>query len=85
MHKKTYFHMPAPPTQQQPHKSARLGVMSMLLGLVGSAIAYFGLWLESDIVGLIGFSGVAISVVGILTALFWAIGAQLCETRRSKS
>lgn len=59
--------------------------MSMLLGLLGSAVAYFGLWLESDIVGLIGFSGVSIAVLGILTSLFWAIGAQIKEARKAKT
>jgi len=59
--------------------------MSMLLGLLGSAVAYFGLWLESDIVGLIGFSGVSIAVLGILISLFWAIGAQLRDARKSKA
>jgi hypothetical protein len=58
--------------------------MSMLLGLVGSAIAYFGLWLESDMVGLIGFSGVSLAVIGILTSLVWAIAAQLNEARKPK-
>lgn len=58
--------------------------MSMLLGLVGSAVAYFGLWLESDMVGLIGFSGVSLAVVGILTSLVWAIAAQLNEMRKPK-
>ena len=76
--------MPIDPNAPQPHKSAKLGAMSMLLGLVGSAIAYFGLWLESDIVGLIGFSGVSVAVVGILVSLFWAIAAQLREARRTK-
>lgn len=72
------------PHAQQPHKSAKLGAMSMLLGLLGSAIAYFGLWLESDIVGLVGFSGVSIAVLGILISLFWAIGAQLRGGHKAK-
>ena len=47
--------------------------MAMMLGLLGSAIAYFGLWIESDMVGLIGFSLVAIAVPGGIIALFWSI------------
>lgn len=65
--------MQAPQHGDQPHKSVRLGVNAMMLGLVGSAIAYFGLWIESDMTGLIGFILVAIAVPGAIIALIWSL------------
>ena len=58
---------------EQPHPSTRLGLISLLTGLAGSAIAYLGLWLESDLVGLTGFSIVAIAVIGAVGSLLWNI------------
>jgi len=55
----------------QPHPSTRLGLISLLAGVAGSAIAYLGLWLESDVVGLTGFSIVAIAVIGAVGSLLW--------------
>jgi len=65
--------MNQPQHGQQPHKSVQIGVYAMMLGLVGSAIAYFGLWLESDIMGLVGFCMVGIAIPGALISLFWSI------------
>lgn len=61
----------------QPHKSARLGVMSMTLGFVGMIVCYLGLWIKSDIVGLMGYVVLAFSVIGILSSLVWAIAARV--------
>jgi len=58
---------------RQPHPSTRLGLVSLLAGIAGSAIAYLGLWIESSIVGLIGFSLVGIAVAGAVTSLLWNI------------
>ncbi len=74
--------------QQSPraHPSARLGLLSMILGVVGSAIAYLGLWLESNGVGLIGFSLVGVAVVGAVASLvwnvLWSIGRRFSGKRR---
>ena len=68
------------PDNQQPqkaHKSAELGAKSMLLGLLGSVVAYFGLWLESDMTGLVGWGTVGIAMIGGIISLFWYIGASL--------
>ena len=72
------------PTPQQAHKSAELGAKSMLLGLLGSAVAYFGLWIESDVTGLIGWSAVGIALLGGVTSLFWYIGAKVRDKVKSK-
>ncbi|HFC53386.1 MAG TPA: hypothetical protein ENJ43_03030 [Gammaproteobacteria bacterium] len=53
------------------HPSTRLGLLSLLTGLVGSAIAYLGLWIESDNVGLAGFGLVAVAVLGAVGSLLW--------------
>ncbi len=58
---------------QQPHKSVRIGVYAMILGLAGSVIAYLGLWLESDMMGLIGFCMVGIAIPGAFISLFWSM------------
>jgi len=71
-------------TDTPPHKSAELGAKSMLLGLLGSVIAYFGLWVESDIVGLIGWGTVSIAMIGGLTSLFWYIGMSLKNYIKSR-
>jgi len=49
----------------------------MLLGLIGSAVAYFGLWIESDMTGLIGWGAVGIAMLGGLISLFWYAGASI--------
>ncbi len=59
------------PQSGQPHPSTRLGLISLLAGVLGSAIAYLGLWLESDAVGLAGFSMVGIAVIGAVGSLLW--------------
>ena len=55
-----------------------------LLGLLGSAVAYFGLWIESDVTGLIGWSAVGIALLGGVTSLFWYIGAKVRDKVKSK-
>ncbi|MCF6280605.1 MAG: hypothetical protein L3J28_00090 [Candidatus Polarisedimenticolaceae bacterium] len=65
--------MTQPQHDQQPHKSVQIGVYAMMLGLVGSAIAYLGLWLESDMMGLVGFCLVGIAIPGALISLFWSV------------
>lgn len=65
--------MQAPQHGEQPHKSVRLGTNAMLLGLVGAAIAYLGLWIESDMTGLVGFIMVGIAVPGAIISLVWSI------------
>ncbi|VAX10721.1 hypothetical protein MNBD_GAMMA26-2441 [hydrothermal vent metagenome] len=72
------------PQPQQAHKSAELGAKSMLLGLLGSVIAYFGLWIESDMTGLVGWGTVGIAVIGGLISLFWYIGANLRDRLKSR-
>ncbi len=57
---------------RKPHPSARLGLLSLLTGLTGSAVAYLGLWIESDSVGLAGFSIVAVAVIGAVGSLLWS-------------
>ncbi|HEC17264.1 MAG TPA: hypothetical protein ENI99_11950 [Sedimenticola sp.] len=64
------------PAPKRAHKSAELGAKSMLLGLLGSAVAYFGLWIESDVTGLIGWSAVGLAMLGGIISLFWYIGAR---------
>ncbi len=59
------------PSPQHSHPSARLGLLSLITGILGSAIAYLGLWLESDGIGLAGFSLVAIALIGAIGALVW--------------
>ena len=61
------------PTTERPHPSARLGLLSLLIGIIGSAIAYLGLWIESNVVGLIGFSLVGVAVVGAIGSLIWNV------------
>ncbi len=61
------------PHPGQSHPSSRLGLISLVTGVVGSAIAYLGLWLESDAVGLVGFSIVAIAVIGAIGSLLWNV------------
>ncbi len=58
---------------RQSHPSARLGLISLIAGVAGSSIAYLGLWLESDAVGLAGFSVVAVAVTGAVGSLLWNI------------
>jgi len=72
---------------QQPkraHKSAELGAKSMLLGLIGSAVAYFGLWIESDITGFVGWGAVGVAMLGGLISLFWYMGASILQVIRTK-
>jgi len=73
------------PQPGQPHPSTRLGLISLVTGVFGSAIAYLGLWLESDAVGLAGFSMVAIAVIGavgsLLWNIIWVIGRKWLETK----
>ena len=69
--------MSEPEQPQRAHKSAELGAKSMLLGLIGSAVAYFGLWIESDMTGFVGWGAVGIAMLGGLISLFWYIGASL--------
>ncbi len=57
----------------RPHPSARLGIVSLITGIVGSGIAYLGLWIESDVVGLVGFSLVGIAVAGAVGSLLWNV------------
>ncbi len=64
-------------TPPDPHASAKLGVSAFLLGLVGSAIAYLGLWIESDVTGLIGWSLVGLALLGGVTSVLWNIAASL--------
>ncbi len=58
---------------ERSHPSARLGLLSLIAGVIGSAIAYLGLWVESNIVGLIGFSLVGVAVIGAVGALIWNV------------
>ncbi len=69
--------MNKPRQPERAHKSAELGAKSMLLGLLGSAVAYFGLWIESDTTGLIGWGAVGIAMLGGVVALFWYTGASI--------
>ncbi len=59
------------PLSSKPHPSARLGLLSLLAGVIGSGIAYLGLWIESDSVGLVGFSLVSVAVIGAVSSLLW--------------
>ncbi len=68
---------------RQPHPSSRLGIISLLTGIAGSAIAYLGLWLESDMIGLAGFSIVTIAVLGAVGALLWNL-IWVIHTRHQK-
>lgn len=76
--------MNEPQQPKRAHKSAELGAKSMLLGLVGSAVAYFGLWLESDMTGLIGWGTVGIAMLGGLVSLFWYAGASILRYIKSR-
>jgi len=77
--------MNEPQEPKRAHKSAELGAKSMLLGLIGSAVAYFGLWLESDMTGLIGWGAVGIAMLGGIISLFWYIGASVRQFIMAKS
>ena len=57
----------------------------MVLGLIGSAVAYFGLWLESDMAGLIGWGAVGIAMLGGLVSLFWYAGASTLRYIKAQS
>jgi len=69
--------MNEPHQPKRAHKSAELGAKSMLLGLIGSAVAYFGLWIESDMTGFIGWGAVGVAMLGGLISLFWYMGASI--------
>jgi len=69
--------MNEPQQPKRAHKSAELGAKAMLLGLIGSAVAYFGLWIESDMTGFIGWGAVGVAMLGGLVSLIWYIGASL--------
>ena len=77
--------MNEPQQPKRAHKSAELGAKSMLLGLIGSAIAYFGLWIESDMMGLVGWGAVGMAMLGGLISLFWYIAASIYRRIAAKS
>jgi hypothetical protein len=53
------------------HPSAKLGVLSLLLGIVGSGIGYLGLYLKQDMMGLIAVIIIGFAALGALAALIW--------------
>lgn len=65
-----------------PHPSVKLGVSAFLLGLLGSAIAYLGLWIESDLTGLVGWSLVGFALLGGIASVCWNIAGTLRQRRR---
>ncbi len=55
------------------HPSAKLGVLSLLLGIAGSGIGYLGLYLKQDMMGLVAVIIIGFAVLGALTSLIWNI------------
>lgn len=72
------------PPSVQAHPSSRLGLISLLAGIVGSAIAYLGLWIESDIVGLAGFILVSMAVIGAIISMLWNLAWIIRKKGRDK-
>ncbi len=69
------------PRPGQPHRSSQLGLISLAAGVAGSGIAYLGLWLGSDTVGLVGFGIVTIAVTGAIGSLFWNLAWIIARKR----
>ncbi len=55
------------------HPSAKLGVLSLLLGIAGSGIGYLGLYLKQDMMGLVAVIIIGFAVLGAFASLLWNI------------
>lgn len=55
------------------HPSAKLGVLSLLLGIAGSGIGYLGLYLKQDMMGLVAVIIIGFAALGALASLLWNI------------
>ena len=72
------------PRPRQSHPSSQLGLVSLAAGVIGSGIAYLGLWLESDTVGLVGFGIVTIAVAGAIGSLIWNMAWVIARKQRHR-
>ena len=68
-------------TTATPHISAKLGLLSLLVGVVGSLVAYMGLWTDFSILGLIGFLMVAVAALGGVVSVIWYAVSMICKGR----